>query len=336
MRPLPPLPALGLLAFGAALPALAPAAFAPPAHAATLKPYGQLAEPVVRLSDLFDGVDADRVIGPAPQPGAHITVEAPQLAAIARQFGVDWRPASPAERAVLERRGRALTREEASGALRAALSAAGAGPDAELELAAYAPPMVPADGATRPAVGQLDYDAKTGRFTAVLVVSAEGMAPVQARVAGRVQEMVDLPVPRRRLMPGEVIAAGDLQMARVRLGAARGEWVQAPQQAVGQGVRRPVAPGQPIALADLGRPALVHKGGAVQVVLDGAGVALSAQGIAAEPGGLGERVRVLNPASRAMLEAEVIGPDRVRVLPGSAPLMPPARPGQALPQVAAR
>ena len=37
------------------------------------------AEPVVRLSDLFDGVDADRVIGPAPQPGGRITVEAPPV-----------------------------------------------------------------------------------------------------------------------------------------------------------------------------------------------------------------------------------------------------------------
>lgn len=336
MRALPRLPVLGLLALGAALPAFAPAVFVAPALAATLKPFGHLAEPVVRLSDLFDGVEADRVIGPAPQPGGRITVEAPQLAAIARQFGVDWRPASPADRAVLERRGRPLPREEAMEALRAALAGAGAGSDAEPELAAYAPPMVPAEGAARPAVGQLDYDAKTGRFTAVLMVSAEGMAPVQARLSGRVQEMVDLPVPRRRLLPGDVITAADLQMLRMRVTATRGELVQLAQQAVGQGVRRPVAPGQPIPLADLGRPALVHKGGAVRVVLDGPGIALSAQGIAAEPGGLGERVRVFNPVSRAVLEAEVIGPDQVRVLPGTAPLAPPARPGQALPQVAAR
>ena len=80
-------PVILALALALALPAFAPAVFVAPALAATLKPFGQLAEPVVRLSDLFDGVGAaDRVIGPAPQPGGRITVEAPQLAAIARQF----------------------------------------------------------------------------------------------------------------------------------------------------------------------------------------------------------------------------------------------------------
>ena len=69
---------------------------------------------MVRLSDLFDdaGPRAGQVLGPAPAPGARIVVEAPQLAAIARQFGVDWRPASPADSAVIDRPGRLLPRED--------------------------------------------------------------------------------------------------------------------------------------------------------------------------------------------------------------------------------
>src|SRR5271154_2790337 len=84
------------------------------AQAATLRPLTTLAAPVVRLCDLFDdaGPHADRVLGPGPAPGGRIVIEAAQLAAIARQFGVDWRPGSPVDRAVLERPGELLPRDE--------------------------------------------------------------------------------------------------------------------------------------------------------------------------------------------------------------------------------
>ena len=50
--------------------------------------------------------------GAGPGAGGRIVVEAAQLGAIARQFGVDWRPASSADRAVLDRPGRPLRRED--------------------------------------------------------------------------------------------------------------------------------------------------------------------------------------------------------------------------------
>src|ERR1700733_2892343 len=87
-------------------------ALAAEARSATLRSATMLHGPVVRLSDLFDdaGANADRVLGTAPGPGGSIVVEAAQLAAIARQFGVDWRPGSAAERAGLERAGGLLGR----------------------------------------------------------------------------------------------------------------------------------------------------------------------------------------------------------------------------------
>jgi flagella basal body P-ring formation protein FlgA len=80
--------------------------------AATLRTMTTLHASVVRLSDLFDdaGANADRVLGPGPGAGGRIVVEAAQLGAIARQFGVDWRPGSSADRAVLDRPGRPMRR----------------------------------------------------------------------------------------------------------------------------------------------------------------------------------------------------------------------------------
>ena len=93
-----------------------------PAQGATLKTVTTLQGPRVYLRDLFvdAGVNADRVLGTGPGPGGRIVVEARQLKAIARQYDVDWRPVSGADRAVLEWPGRPLKREDALAAVRAA------------------------------------------------------------------------------------------------------------------------------------------------------------------------------------------------------------------------
>ena len=303
------------------LSALPAAACAWPAAAATLKPYATLAGGVVRLSDLFDGAD-DRALGPAPAPGGRITVEAPQLTAIARMFGVDWRPSGPGDRAVLERPGRSIGKSDVMTPLRTALEDAGAPRDSEIEMPSFTTPMLPADAPPALDFSGVSYDAATGRFTALLQASAEGVAPVQVRLSGRVQEMTELPVPRRAMRPGEVLRADDLQWTRVRVGLARGELVRLPAQAEGQALRHPVQPGQPIRLADLGRPMVVAKGDPLALQLESPGLQVDAQGVATEAGGMGERIHVLNPYSRAVIEAEVTGPGRARVVPGARPAMP--------------
>ena len=285
-----------------------------PASAATLRPYTSLASAVVTLADLFDGAEA-RPLGPAPAPGARITVEAPQLAAIARMFGVDWRPAGPGDRAVLERPGRTLSKDDVMAPLRTLLEAAGAPRDSDIDLPGFTTPPFPVGAAPALDFEALSLDAATGRFTTLLTATVDGVPPVQVRLSGRVQEMVVLPVPRRAMLPGEVVTPADLHWTRLRAGLARGDLVRLPAQAEGQALRRPLQPGQPIALADLGRPVVITKGMPLLLSLDAPGLQLTAQGVATEPGGVGEVIKVSNPYSRAIVEAEITGPGRARVVP---------------------
>jgi flagellar basal body P-ring formation protein FlgA len=319
------------------LPALAAALVtAIPAAAATLRPVTTLASPVVRLADLFDdaGPRADRVLGPGPAPGARIVVEAAQLAAIARQFGVDWRPSSAADRSVLDRPGRLLARDEVLNALRTALAAVGAPPDGDLDLPGFTQPMVPLESRVEVAVEQLDYEGAASRFTATVVITGTDMPTDRRRVSGRIQEMVEAPVAVRRLPTGAVVRATDLETVRLRIGVLRGDTVRNAADAVGLAVRRPTVPGQPLSAADLARPLVVPKGAGVIMELLAPGLALTGQAIALEGGGMGDNIQVLNPSSRAVLVAEVTGPDRVRIRPGSMPLQTPPRGAAA--QVAAR
>ena len=321
------------LAYVATLTCIAPMGdIAASAQAATLRTMTTLQGPRVKLSDLFDdaGVNANRVLGPGPAPGGRIVVEAAQLSAIAHQFDVDWRPSSSADRAVLDWPGQALAREAAMGALRDALTASGVNPEnCEIDLSGFAPPVVPLGAAPKPLVSQLDYDRASGRFSAVLSVTADGLDPISTRITGRVDEMTELPVAVARLAAGSVLRAEDVRMARVRAAVARQGVAHLPADAIGRQLRHQVAAGQPLVLADLMAPELVHRGAEVQMQLDSPGILLIAQGQAMESGAAGERIHVLNPVSHVVLEAEVIGAGRVRIAPGSGTMLASARANRA-------
>jgi len=291
-------------------------------HAATLRTHTLLHSPDVLLSDLFydAGPNAQRRLGSAPAAGGSIVVEATQLGAIARQFGVDWRPASSGDRAVLERPGRVMPRDAVVGAVRHALESAGAAAESEVELPGFSPPLVPADADPHLVVTQLDYEADSGRFTAILSVTGKAMEPVNLRIAGRADATVEVPVATARLPVGTVLSAADLRMARMRVSLLHSAVAHSLAEAVGKQLRRPASPGQPLPRTDLVRPALVQRGAVVRMELQAGGLSVAAQGVAMEAAADGERIRVMNTASRAVIEAVVSGPDVVRVLPGTTPL----------------
>jgi flagella basal body P-ring formation protein FlgA len=299
------------------------------ANAATLRTMTTLHAPVVRLSDLFDdaGAGADRVLGPGPGAGGRIVVEAAQLSAIARDYRVDWRPASSGDRAVLDRPGRPLRREDALDAVKSALIGAGASAECDIELPGFSPPLVPYEADPKPVVSDMDYEPAAGRFSAVLSITGTAMEPIHMRLTGRVDDTIDLPVATTRLLAGSVLRAEDVHIARVHTTLVRSEVMRRIGDAIGMQLKRPLAAGQPLAVSELMRPSMVQKGANVMMLLDSPGITLSAQGQALESGAIGERIRVLNPVSRAVLEAEVIGPDRVRVAPNAMPVTRPMSPG---------
>jgi flagella basal body P-ring formation protein FlgA len=213
-----------------------------------------------------------------------------------------------------------MPRGPALAALRRALTDAGAPADCDVDLAGFVPPMVPLDADPKPVVEQMEYNAATGLFSAVLDTMAGGVLAEQTRVAGRAFATATVPVPTHRLLAGSTVGPQDVRMARVPLQQAGDAVVQAMTQALGMEVRHQLAPGQPIQAADLGPPTLVRRGQLVTMRLDSAGLSVTAEGQALQSGAAGDTVRVLNPSSRAVIEAEVTGARTVRVLPGSLPV----------------
>ncbi|MGG5808792.1 flagellar basal body P-ring formation chaperone FlgA [Falsiroseomonas sp. CW058] len=285
------------------------------AELATLRPFVVVDDAVLRLGDIFEGAGprAAAVLGPAPAPGARLVVEAPQLLAIARSQGIGWRPVAGADRVVVERPGRAVASAEVVALLRAALRHQGLEEEAEVELQAFAPPMVPQAAFAQLAVEGAALDAATSRFAAVLVVAAEGTPTLRLRVTGRVVPTVPMLVAARRLALGEVVGTGDVRLVRVPASRLRPGAAQRADQVVGQAMRRPAGADQPLLLADLAQPVAVERGATVTMVYEAPGMQLTAQGRAMEAAARGAAVAVMNIASRQVVEAVVVAPGRVRV-----------------------
>ncbi len=309
--------------------ALAALLAAPVAKAASLRNLVTLYGPVVRLSDLFDdaGPNAERVLGPAPQPGGRVIVPAHQLAAIAHQFGVAWEPSSNDDEVVIERPARSLARTEIVDALRGALATAGAGADCAIALSSFSALPVAADSELHPTVEQIDFDAASSHFTATLGLAAPGMKPQRLTVSGHAWPMVNVPVAAAQITAGSRVQASDLRIEHMRRDQIPPDVVRDAAEVEGMMLRHVVVAGRPIPRAELARPPLVQRGLPVRVTLDQPGLSMVVQGQALQDGMLGAVVRVVNPLSHAVVDAEVTGPQAARVMPGSFPEIPPSADG---------
>jgi flagella basal body P-ring formation protein FlgA len=278
------------------------------------RPFAVVDQAVVRLADLFEhaGPRGGAVLGPAPAPGARVVVEAPQLHAIARANGLDWRPMG-AERVVLERPGRALSHDEILLALRAGLRSQGLDEEDEVELPGFVPPMVPEGGFMQLALEGAVLDVTGGRFAATLAVMIEGMPTQRLRLAGRVIRTAPMLVATRRLTAGEVLDAQDVRLIRVPASRLRPGAAQATEAVLGQALRRPAAAEQPLLLADLAQPMVIERGQTVTMLYEIPGMTLSAQGRALASAPRGGAVPVMNLSSRTVVQAEAVARGRVRV-----------------------
>lgn len=316
---------------GWAQPLPAPPSPPAPRAVAALRLQLRLDAGVITVGDLWSdaGPKAGAVVGPAPQPGRAIAVEAGQLAYIARLYDVPWRPTSGVERATIERAGRPLTRDELSDPIRRALADAGAPSAGALEMPSVEAMLVPPMSFPAVSVEALSYDPSSDRFSASVAVSADGMQTLRARVAGRLERTVAAVVAVRRLQAGDLIAAGDVRLAQYPERRLAGPAASDPDLVVGQAAKRTVVAGQPLSQADFGPPTMVLKGSTVVVTVESPGLSLAAQGIALGSGGRDDVVQVSNPLSRSVVAARITGPGRASVNPGSVPLVAPAPPGSA-------
>lgn len=97
------------------------------ALAANLKNISIVTGDELKLGDLFDGLEknADYVLGPAPQPGKDMVLNARTLYRISTALNLSWRPASSSEQIIVRRAATVVPQNKIEEALKEALSGEG-------------------------------------------------------------------------------------------------------------------------------------------------------------------------------------------------------------------
>jgi flagella basal body P-ring formation protein FlgA len=284
-----------------------------------LNPQILVEEPIVRLSDLFIGLDpagqlADTPIAKAPAPGRTVELDARWLAALAQAYAIDWQPRSMLDTATVERAALIIEAPRIEAALRAALVDRGVTGNLRLDLdQANERLVLPSRAPDTLAVVDLTYDKRSGRFYAQLVAGGQGEEAQRLNLTGLAREIAEIPVPARRLDRGEVITQDDIEWQAIPADEIGRNFVTDPDELIGMTPRRSVAAGQPLRAGDLRLPVVIEKNSLITIELVTDRMRLSVQGRALEDGTQDQAIRVMNTQSNKVVTALVRAPDIVVV-----------------------
>jgi len=271
---------------------------------------------LIKLGDLFIGAGEHAEVGVAyaPAPGKRSIFDSQWLYRVANAYGLAWRPMSLQDQAVVQRASTVIGRDEIESRILDELADNGIGADAQVELTNHAFRIYVAEGVnTMIDVEDMTFDPRSRRFTTVVAVTAEGTATQRFRLAGRVYDVQDIPVPTRRIMPGEIIKAGDLDIIPARVGRMRRDTIVAAEDLIGKSPKRALTQGRPVAMSEVQAPVLVPNRALVTILYQRPRMTLTAKGRAMQDGADGEVIRIANVQSNTVIEAVVVGPHTVAV-----------------------
>ena len=219
--------------------------------------------------------------------------------------------------------GEPLTRAAVAGAVREALAAQAHHGELAVDVQVPSAPLPNRAAAPmRIVVADLRYDTRTGRYDAQLLATLPSGETSAIKSAGRVQEMVEVPVLARPVERGETIRREDLAWGSFARGSVRVDALRDIDDLVGLQAARRLSGGRAVRAGDVAVPWLVRRGDPLGLVFKRGGLEIAAPGVALDHGRGGESVRVQNAASGEVRLATVVGPRRVQVqvgAPGSTP-----------------
>lgn len=282
------------------------------ALAASLRSVSVISGDTLRVGDIFDGISdekAARILGPAPQPGQDMALNAPTLLRIALALNLPWQPSSSADQIIIRRAATLIDNRDVINALSTAL-AERTDVHGKFDLVlTSAPPIlvVPQEMPATVEVASLRYDPAGEWFEATLAAPSKEDAKVQAAVMGKVQRLIEVPVLKSTLRSGDIIGKNDIIMIDMPVKNLQSDFLLKEENIAGLTPRRMVEAGKPIRDREVEKPQLVGRGDFVTIVYESGPLTLTAKGKALQNGAAGDMVRLVNVTSNRSIEGIVSG-----------------------------
>ncbi|MEQ5870642.1 flagellar basal body P-ring formation protein FlgA [Sagittula sp. NFXS13] len=142
-------------------------------------------------------------------------------------------------------------------------------------------------------------DPDSGSFLANAVTDTG----VTHRLQGLALAKLSLPVPTRRLMPGEIIGEADFRITELPVARVGAFTLTDPASLEGKQVRRMLAQGRPVMRQSVMEPLVIGRGDKVNILYDDGRLVVTAPGRALSDAHRGQDVRIVNLVSNNSLTA---------------------------------
>lgn len=276
----------------------------------------------VTFGDVFEGdslSDDEDVrfvrLARAPDPGKLIQLSPSRVRAFAAKHGLNWRNIERVQRISVKRASDIISLDDIEAAIARAIEQQGVAGKIDVQLPARSAKLHVPKGSRHELVARLDdYDPTRRFFRGQIAAIDDDGNEITQPVSGRAISVATIPVLAQAIAPGGVITEADLNWVDFPADRIAGNMITDASQIIGMSPKRPIRTSFPVRISDVRRPIVAAKGAAVTVLFDSPGISLSISGRAMEDGAQGQLIRIQNLRSNRVVEAEVIGPNKVRAV----------------------
>jgi flagella basal body P-ring formation protein FlgA len=158
-----------------------------------------------------------------------------------------------------------------------------------------------------------NFEASSGRFAGKFSLHQNN--PIILR--GRVDAVLPILLPLRRISEGEIISWEDVKLAKMPASSISAHMLRQGSEILGKEAKRALVPGRPIAAKSLVEPRIIKRGDKITIrYIDGI-LNLTAPGRALQDGASNQMLRVVNLQSSKTISAKVFRAGIVTVEPMS-------------------
>lgn len=288
------------------------------ALAADLRSTSVVTDSVLRVGDIFGGLDtakANTILGPSPQPGKEMLLNAATLMRLAKTLDLDWRPATTGDQVIVRRAATVIGKDIIEKLVNEKLYEGGLTGDYRLSMNnTVADIVLPQDMPAQAEISRFRFDPQKDIFEATVAAPSASKPAFEMTISGSVERLVSVPVLRSSLKNGDIIGQNDIDFIKLPQKDVQRDYVLKAETLDGMTPRRMVMSGKPIRDLDIENPQIVARGAQVTLVYKDGPMMLSARGKSMQNGARGDLVRVINMNSNRSLEGIVSAENEITII----------------------
>ncbi len=130
---------------------------------------------------------------------------------------------------------------------------------------------------------------------------------------GRYNAYIDVPVTTKAMSAGSILTETEVTSIRSPASKIRPGYIASIGEVLGMQAKRSLAPGSMIRYSDVVKPQIIRQGDNVELVYNNGNIKLRTNGVASQPGAIGDTIRVKNESTGTVVSGVIRSKNIVEV-----------------------